>query len=126
MATHHDRWNVVRLALRWSARGLSVIATIVLLLFLFGEPFNASSITSKQWIGLALFPLGVVIGFAVAWWKEALGGAITVACVFAISLLFAPSLRSAAVFLLFGVPGFLFLVSGFLRWRSLTMRTSHI
>jgi hypothetical protein len=46
--------------------------------FCFGEPFNASRRTWKEWIGLALFPLGRVIGFAVACWKETLGGAITV------------------------------------------------
>ena len=126
MAAHYDPWKALRLGLRWSARVLSIIATIVLLMFLFGEPFNVAAITWKQWIGFAIFPLGMVIGFAIAWWRETFGGALTVACVLLISLMAAPGLRAASGFLLFGIPGVLFLLSGLLNWRTLTMRTSQI
>lgn len=35
-----------------------------------------SNLTAVEWVGLSFFPIGVIIGFAVAWWREALGAAI--------------------------------------------------
>ncbi len=53
--------------IRWTARITGVISTLILSLFVFGEPFPVSKISAVQWLGLLLFPVGVVIGFAVAW-----------------------------------------------------------
>lgn len=52
---------------RWSARLLSLASAAMLLLFLFGEPFEPSKIAGREWLALIFFPLGIVVGFAVAW-----------------------------------------------------------
>ena len=103
-----------QLVVRWSARILSIASTLVLLLFLFGEPFNVSRITPKEWAGLALFPFGVVVGFLLAWRKEILGGAITFVCVVTTRLLFVRTFSHAWPFLVFAFPGSLFIISGLL------------
>lgn len=103
-----------QLVVRWSARILSIASTLVLLIFLFGEPFNVSRITPKEWAGLALFPFGVVVGFAIAWRKEILGGAITFVCVLTTCLLFVRTFSQAWPFLVFAFPGLLFIISGLL------------
>ena len=109
-----NRTESAQLVVRWSARILSIASTLVLLLFLFGEPFNVSRITPKEWAGLALFPFGVIVGFAIAWRKEILGGAITLACVVSVCLLYVRVFSQAWPFAVFAFPGVLFIISGLL------------
>ena len=101
--------------LRWSARLLSIASTAMLLLFLFGEPFEPSKIAGREWLAMIFFPLGIVVGFAVAWWNEGLGGTITVASLLIFYLifvfLFRDNLARGGWFLVFALPGFLFLAS---------------
>jgi hypothetical protein len=100
---------------RWIARLLNLLSTVLLLLFLFGEPFHVSRITPAQWLGLALFPVGVVAGFIVAWRKEGLGAAITNGSLLSFYLVFvfllSGNLKQGLGFLVFALPGFLFLVA---------------
>jgi hypothetical protein len=125
MFTRNNRTNLTLLVLRWTARGLSVASTAVLLLFIIGEPFDVSRITGKEWVGLALFPLGIVAGFAVAWWKEAWGGAITTVSLVVFCLLFVGSFSRAWAFFAFAFPGLLFVLSGLLSnlWKSEGLQT---
>lgn len=105
---------------RWTARLLSLISTSVLMLFLFGEPFDVTKIRAVEWFGLMLFPVGVVAGFVIAWRKERLGGAITVGSllVFYSVFLFRLSDPTRGVwFLVFAFPGFLFLIAWALSHR---------
>lgn len=62
--------RTVEMALHWGARVLSLMSTFVILLFFIGERFEISRVAAREWVGLLLFPLGVIVGFAVAWWKE--------------------------------------------------------
>ncbi|HEX7296365.1 MAG TPA: hypothetical protein VF251_11460, partial [Pyrinomonadaceae bacterium] len=107
-----DRNSLVADIVRWTARVLSVFSTFVLMQFLFGEPFNFEKVTPTQWLGLALFPVGLIIGFAVAWWREALGGSITIGSLLAFYVVFTTlmhqSLSNGGWFFVFGIPGFLF------------------
>lgn len=95
------------------------IASITLLLMLFaGEGLNPSHVTPKQWIGLFFFPLGVMIGMVVAWWKEGLGAAITLGSLLAFYLVYGFLMRyhiAGWAFLVFASPAFLFLLHWFLR-----------
>ena len=110
-----DRNSLIQGIVLWSARITSVISTLILSLFVFGEPFPVTKITGAQWVGLLLFPPGVVIGFAVAWWREGLGGLITLGSLLAFYLVFLSlmngGLSNAGWFLVFAFPGFLFLLS---------------
>jgi len=114
-----SRKSVVQESVRWTARVLSVFSTVVLMLFLFGERFPVEKITAPQWLGFLLFPVGVVIGFALAWWREGLGGSITVGSLLAFYVVFTTlmhePLRDGGWFLVFALPGFLFLLSAFMR-----------
>ena len=68
----------------------------------------------REWVGLAFFPVGVAAGMTVAWWKEGLGAAITLASLVAFygiyGWLMGSNVNSAA-FIFFATPGFLFLIS---------------
>lgn len=102
--------------LQWLARGLSVVSIFVILLFFIGEGFNPAALRSKEWVLMIFFPIGVVAGMAIAWWKEGLGAAITITALLAFYVahyLFAGDLPRGWAFVTFALPGFLFLA----HWR---------
>ena len=112
---------------RWAARALSVLSTTVLLLFITGEKFEVSRITAKEWVGFALFPVGIVVGFAIGWWKEGLGGAITILSLLAFYLAYGylrGNFNLGWAFVVFAFPGFLFLISWLLS-STRERRTGH-
>ena len=90
------------------------IASITLLLMLFaGEGFDPSHVTTRQWVGLFFFPLGVIVGMVIAWWKEGLGAAITLGSLLALYVVYGYLMRyhiAGWAFLVFASPGFLFLL----------------
>jgi len=78
-----------------------------------GEGFQPSKISANEWAGLLFFPIGVVIGMTVAWWKEGVGSVITVGSLFGFYLVWGYFLRNHIGgwwFLVFASPGFLFLL----------------
>ena len=90
------------------------IASITLLILLFmGEAFRPAEISPNEWAGLLFFPIGVMIGMIVAWWKEGLGAALTVLSLLAFYLVYGYILRNHIggwAFIVFASPGFLFLL----------------
>lgn len=115
MLAQKDSADVALVLFRWSARILSIASTAMLLLFVFGEKFDASKVTGRQWLAFVFFPLGIIVGFVVAWWKEGLGGGITIASLLIFYLIFVLLLRGDLTrgvwFLVFAIPGFLFLAA---------------
>ena len=101
------------LVLRWLARGLSLLAVGVVLMFALGEGLNLARFAGRELLMFLFFPLGVCAGMAVAWWREGLGGLITVASLAGLYLadwLASSSLPRGLAFMVFSSPGFLFLV----------------
>ena len=101
--------------LRWSARVLSILMAATLLVFAFGEGLHRSRFTARELLMFSFFPLGFCVGMLLAWWREALGGAITVAslAVFCLVDRFSSgSFPRGYAFGVLAVPGFLFLLSG--------------
>lgn len=98
---------------------ITSIASITLLVMLFaGEGFHPSQVAPKEWIGLLFFPIGVIIGMIVAWWKEGVGSVVTVASLIGFYIVYGYLLRSHIggwAFVLFAAPGFLFLLHWLLR-----------
>src|SRR5688500_16288475 len=90
------------------------IASITLLLMLFaGEGLHPSQVARRQWFGLVFFPLGVMVGMAIAWWKEGLGAAITLGSLLAFYFVYGYLMRyhvAGWAFLVFASPAFLFLL----------------
>ena len=89
------------------------IASITLLILLFqAEAFHPSEIAPKESIGLLFFPLGVIIGMVLAWWKEGVGSAITLGSLLGFYVVYGFVLGSHIggwAFVAFASPGFLFL-----------------
>ena len=115
MFSETKKTNIAQFLFRWTARALSIATTGVLMLFLFGEKFEVSRVTGKQWVGLLFFPLGITVGLVIAWWKEGLGGAINVGSLAAFYLIYGlllnEKLGQGWPFAVFAVPGVLFLIS---------------
>ncbi len=115
MFANRNDERTIEQALHWSARVLSLVSTFVIVLLFVGERFEISRIAAREWVGLLLFPLGVIVGFAVAWWNEGIGGAITTASLLAFYLVYGLLLRGNInqgwAFIVFASPGLLFLLS---------------
>ncbi len=105
--------------MRWVrivARVGSIISVAVLLLFFLGggllDPHVAPP-TPSEWIMILFFPVGVVIGMIEGWRYEKAGGWITVFSLivfYILNLVVKGTLPRDLYFLLFSVPGFLFLL----------------
>jgi hypothetical protein len=95
------------------------VASITLLVMLFRHDIvNPSDISRMEWIGLFFFPIGVVLGMAVAWWKEGIGATITVVSLIGLYLIYGYYFENHVaswVFVVFASPGFLFLLHRLLR-----------
>ena len=102
--------------LRWTARIFAAACLAILFLFIFGENSDWSKISADEMIGLFFFPVGLIIGLILAWRKELPGGAIAVGSVlafyFVYGLLLNGSLQQGWWFILFAIPGALFLAYG--------------
>ncbi len=98
--------------LRWIARGWSIASIGLILGFILGEGINPT--TRAERIGLLFFPLGICVGMILGWWREGIGGLITVGCLFVfyvIHYVTVGTLPKGWAWLAFAAPGFLFLSS---------------
>lgn len=102
--------------LRWAARLLSLATALLLALFFLGEGVQISDLAGLEFIGLLFFPVGLLIGFAVGWRNELIGGNISVLSIaafyFGYELIASGRLPSGFSFALFTIPGLLFLAYG--------------
>lgn len=107
--------------LRWIARASSLLSLGFLLFIFVGEGIGFSAITRVEWLMLLCFPVGVALGMIVGWWKELFGGGITAVSIllfYLIDLLSTGELPRGFWFLIFTLPGFLFLLHGLLDRKS--------
>ena len=122
MFSKRTDWGVPLAVIELLAR-VGSIASITLLVMLFaGEGLDPSHVTAKQWVGLFFFPIGIVIGMMIAWWKEGVGAAITLGSLLALYFVYGYLMRyhiGGWAFIVFASPGFLFLLHWFLQ------RTAH-
>ena len=107
-----SRLHIIRLSLRWLARLTGLLSVATISLFLLAEPFNPSHVRPREWVGFVCFPIGVVIGLVIAWWKEGLGAAISLGSLAAFYLVYGWLMGSnvnSIAFVVFASPAFLFL-----------------
>lgn len=102
-------------ALRLIARIWSLFSIAFLLIFLVGEAFTGEGVrpTNSEWLGLVLFPLGVLLGLVLSWWREGPGGALTLLSLAGFYLwnrLQSGRWPGGPFFLLVAAPGLLFLI----------------
>lgn len=104
---------------RWIARLWSVASFLLIAAFMFGGAEHLRP-TASEATAMALFPIGVLIGFGIAWRRELLGGSVSIASLAAFyGLLWLRSgkLPGGPYFLLFSAPGFLFVLAAVLSPR---------
>ena len=95
---------------------LSIISIAVMLTFLNSDVLTFGQTAPKQWVGFLFFPVGVIAGMLLGWWREVLGGAVTVFSLLGFYLIYGWLLNNqiwlGAWFIVFALPGILFLISG--------------
>ena len=69
-------WGLV--GLEWVARLASIVSIVLLVTLFVEEGLHPSGVAAKEWIALLFFPMGVIVGMIVAWWKEGAGAVVTV------------------------------------------------
>ncbi len=109
------------------ARIWSLASIVFVLVFLFGDFLSGHSAkpTAAEWIGLALFPAGVIVGLVVAWFRKGLGGAVAIVSLIAFYLWYfleRGTFPRGPYFLLVAAPGVLFLLSSLLSRPPQEMR----
>lgn len=95
--------------LTWIARVWGICSFLLIAAFMFGGTESMRP-TVNEAIGLLLFPVGVLVGFAIAWWREGTGGLVAVSSfAFFYVWLFVRDgrLPIGPYFLLFAAPGFI-------------------
>ena len=103
------------------ARAGSVISIALLLLLFQAEALHPSEIAPREWFGLVFFPIGIIAGLAIAWWKEGLGTSITLGSLLAFYFVYGYLLEyhiGGWAFVMFASPAFLFFFHWFLRQVS--------
>ncbi len=109
----HRKWV---LGLRWTARVWSAASVALVLAFIVGEGFNPTKLNTWFGILFLLFPVGISVGMILAWWKEGLGGSITVGSLLAFYVVHHVNVGAFPkgwAYLVFAAPGFLFLLSSY-------------
>ena len=125
MTTLRTELNWTFVGLEWVARIGSVVSLTLLVALFIGEGLHPSQVARSEWVGLLFFPIGVMVGLIVAWWKEGLGASITVASLIAFYLIYGYLFRNHIggwAFVTFASPGFLFL----LHWLLRRTRETHV
>ncbi len=100
--------------LRWTARLSSLFFTGIFLLMLLGEGFDPVKITHREWVSLFFFPLGLILGLTLAWWKEGLGGVLALGATFAGIFISDANTSGGGYMLLCASPALLFILYWFL------------
>ena len=113
----------VVLVTRWIARVWSILSILTVLFFAVNEllPSVGPAPTLQDWLGLALFPIGVGVGLVMAWYREELGGILALGCLVAFyvwNLFHSGHLPRGPFFFLIAAPGLFFLFAGFLSHRG--------
>jgi hypothetical protein len=102
------------LLFKWTARILSILCLGIILMFIIGEGFNPSKLKVNEWLLFIFFPLGVTIGMITGWWKENIGGFITIGCFilfYVVHYITSGRFPHGLAFLTFSSPGIVFLLS---------------
>ena len=76
--------------LLWLARIWNALAMAFLLFMLIGHLVGGDDMTfnnQKEWLMFLFFPIGVLLGLALCWWKPWLGGLVTIGSLLAFRLI---------------------------------------
>lgn len=108
---------------RWTARIWSILSISFLLMMFIGEglcPKGVAALSTRDLAGMLFFPVGTCIGMIIAWWRELIGGIITVvsfAAFYGALYIMDGRVPRGPWFLIVAAPGILFLLSWALNAR---------
>lgn len=108
--------NTAYQIVRWLARLGSIGSVTLLFMFIFGGN-ESMAMQSHEVLGFIFFPVCIIVGMFVGWILEATGGAITLLglCAFYVRHYYiSGDFPIGPYFLLFALPGILFLIAGLL------------
>lgn len=114
MGTSITTINPLLTTVRWTARISSILVIGVFLLMFFGEGFDPAKVKPNEWVMLLFGPFGFILGMILGWWKEGLGGAITIVSFVGALFVGDYSGSGATNMAICAAPGFLFLFAWFL------------
>ena len=106
--------RIVALSFRWLARLTSLLSLGIVAMFLLAEPFNPRNVRPREWVGFICFPIGVLLGLIIAWWREGFGAAVSLGSLAAFYLVYGWLMGSnvnSPAFVVFASPAFLFLIA---------------
>lgn len=112
MKSDHLSTRVPLLASRWIARVLSIVVVGIILAFL-GEGTPKPS----EWLLIAFFPIGLLIGLVLAWWREITGALISIgsmAVFYILCYILSDRFPTGPYFAMLASPAAFFLVAGVL------------
>jgi hypothetical protein len=127
MFTKRENEDTAMFILRMAARLLSIAFILLMVLYYVGDRSVGGETSSDEYIGMLFFPFGMCIGFIIGWRHELVGG--LVACVSMLlfyvvyGLLLTGSVPHSTWFIIFDIPGLLFLIYGILRPPQLHVTT---
>ena len=113
-------WDINRFRLLLTIHNLiiafSIVSIAVILTFFISDVSTFGRVAPNDWVGLFFFPVGVIAGMLLGWWREVLGGGVTVLSLLGFYLIYGWLLNGqiwlGAWFIVFALPGILFLISG--------------
>ncbi len=104
------------LYLRWAARLTSLCSLGMLGLFLQG--FNPAQVRPNEWVGMAFFPFGLMLGMILGWKWPGIGGLVGLGSLagfyLVFGLFFSARFPSGPYFALFAFPALLFALEAWL------------
>ena len=57
---------------------LSIVSIVWILTIINSDITTSGEIAPRQWVGFLFFPVGTILGMLLSWWREVLGGVVTV------------------------------------------------
>jgi hypothetical protein len=120
MATAQE---ITTLSFRWVARLTSLVSMGIVAMFLLAEPFKPSNVRPREWVGFVCFPIGVMLGLIIAWWKEGLGACFALTSLVAFYTVYGWLMGSnihGPWFVIFASPAFFFLAAWLTSKRNLS------
>jgi len=114
MSTSKTTPSLLLTTVRWFARISSIPIIVVFLVMFFGEGFDPAKVKPTEWLMLLFGPFGFMLGMILGWWKEGLGGAITIVSFSGAMLVGDYSGSGATNMAICALPGFLFAFAWFL------------
>lgn len=98
--------------------GIFVVTLAFVIVVNFVQPTGEPMPTGNEWLGLAMFPFGVFVAYALAFRWRLIGGILALLCLFGWWAFVDFTVRILPIAVLVGIPGIFYVVYGLLSRRN--------